>query len=231
MERFDDPKLTTESDVVVPLMQAAAVATSGGLGGGIMTLLLAPLAGVHGLALWSLAGRIAAGVFALALMTCTASFILAHRRRVTEPLDILWQRLAPPVPPEPEPRWIVRNPAHAARAIPARLASEAKPLEPDAPAEIKDLYKFITTMWPTGDISQANCARMGFSRKYWDRYIGGSRRKRDAGKESARGLLDRAGVVRKDGNKWVIAATLEEALSVNDLLREYAGRKAQMVRL
>jgi len=135
---------------------------------------------------------------------------------------------------EEEPPWVVQRPwrrLHPAPQIPARLQIEAASIEPPVRREIRELYRFIITMWPTGDITQANCRAKGFTRRYWDRYIGGSRAESKLGTESGRGILDRAGVIRKDGNTWVIAAPLDVALQINEELWEYAQARARMVRL
>jgi hypothetical protein len=115
--------------------------------------------------------------------------------------------------------------------IEASLESNIRAMEPDASKDVRGLYKFITAMWPTGSITQADCLGKGFSRRDWDRYIGGSRRKGDAGKDSARGWLDRAGVIAKEGNEWKIGASLEEALKINDDLLRYATSLSKVVRL
>jgi len=111
--------------------------------------------------------------------------------------------------------------------LPARVEKGVERAGPSARREIEDLCRFISVMWPTGDITQANCERMGFTRRWWDRYIGGSRAKRKRGTESGRGLLDRAGVIEKEGGRWAICSTLEEALSWNNELREYADALAR----
>ena len=135
---------------------------------------------------------------------------------------------------EEEPPWVVQRPwkrLHPVPQIPARLQVTAKSIEPPVRREIRDLYRFIITMWPTGDVTQANCRAKGFTRRYWDRYIGGSRAESKLGTESGRGILDRAGVIRKDGNTWVIAAPLDVALQINEELWAYAQARARMVRL
>jgi len=135
---------------------------------------------------------------------------------------------------EEEPPWVVQRPwkrLNPVPQLPARLQIEARSIEPPARREIRELYRFIITMWPTGDITQANCRAKGFTRRYWDRYIGGSRAESKLGTESGRGILDRAGVIRKSGGAWVIAAPLDQALQINDELWAYAQARAKMVRL
>jgi hypothetical protein len=167
------------------------------------------------------------GVFVYALLGWAGPARLARLKqpRVEEVLEVQEQEEAP---------WIVQRPfkrLNPAPQLPAKLQVAAKSIEPPVRREITDLYRFITTMWPTNDITQANCRQHGFTRRYWDRFIGGSRAERDLGKESARGLLDRAGVIRKDGNAWVICAPLDQALQISDELWQYAQARARMIRL
>lgn len=129
---------------------------------------------------------------------------------------------------EPPPPMIVRG--FSPRALlPATVDHTIESLAPAVDPEIDHLYRFILDAWQYGDVTQAGCMGRGWRRKDWDKFIGGSRRRADAGKESARGLLDRAGIIRKDGNSWVTCATLEQALSINDDLRAYANARAQLI--
>lgn len=119
-------------------------------------------------------------------------------------------------------------------ALPAQVVDverDAEQVAPRASREVEQLYRFVTMMWPLGDVTQAGCARAGYSRRWWDKYVGGSRSRKLIGTEQARGYLDRAGVVCKDSNKWVICADLAQALSINDELRAYAEAMSQVVRL
>ena len=234
MRGFNPPqpqRASVESDVLVPVLQSLAIGTVGGLAAGTLTVLVG--FGQPGWARWMLAGKVCAGGFVFALAGCTTVFILDHHRvSVVEPIKMAWERIwaamgAARPRPEDEPTPLVLR--GYAKEIPANVAHEIKSIEPDVDPKVKEMYDFITSMWPTDDVTQANCKDRGWSRKYWDKYIGGQRTKR--GLESGRGILDRAGVVRKDGGKWVIVAPLNEALAINDDLLRYAEAKARLVSL
>lgn len=130
---------------------------------------------------------------------------------------------------EPPPPMIVRG--FSPKMLPATIEHSIEALGPVADPEIEHLYRFIADCWRADDVTQNGCMSRGWRRSDWDRYIGGSRRRSDAGKESARGLLNRAGIIRKDGNSWRICSTLEQALHINDDLQAYANARAQLVRL
>ena len=66
--------------------------------------------------------------------------------------------------------------------------------------EIEELYRFVTTVWPTGKVGREHCRDLGFMRSEWERMVGG--RRGEEGSESGRGLLDRAGVVRRTRSGW-----------------------------
>lgn len=70
-----------ESDVFVPVLQAAAIAAAVGLASGVLVLLwIGPGRNLQGGALWSWAGRIAGTAAVLALAAATVGFVLGHRR-------------------------------------------------------------------------------------------------------------------------------------------------------
>jgi len=130
-----------------------------------------------------------------------------------------------PEPPKPDRPPVIVNPYHGNRYA----TTPSQPREVDAPPEVQELYRFITTMWPTGDVTQDNCRRHGFGRGVWDHMIGGSRNPRHKGTESARGVLDRAGVIEKQGNVWKIAANLDDTLACFPMVRAYAETRTQTV--
>lgn len=199
------------ADVVVPVAQAAAIGVAVGLLSGVT---VAAFGAQRGLSVQ------VGTIFGLSCFTVsTVVFVLQHRRYVTDPFDLIWERFRLLLPvedveadTEKEPIWRTIRP----RSAPPTMTIAARSPK-DADTEIVNLYNFITAMWGIGSVSQAECRKAGWTRRYWDRYVGGKRNQR--GTEAGRGLLDRAGVVQKDGVRWVIAATLEEALSWNrDLL-------------
>ena len=222
-----EPPITVVSGVVVPCLQALAAGTLIAVALGITVRLFGTS--------WA-----RAGVWALcALVWITAVFgacFIGQERAVhVTPSWVARQRVLLNRPmereePEEEPWRVIRARPQRPMLGLETLDHAAPVVGPQARPEIEEAYRFVTALWPKGDISQATvCER--FSRRLWDRYIGGSRRKRDKGKESARGLLDRAGLIRKEGGRWVIDSTLEEALSWNPELKAYAEAKAQIVRL
>lgn len=72
---------TWESDLLVPVGQAAAIAGAVGLASGVLVLLwIGPGRDLAGLELWALAGRIAGTAAVLALAAATVVFVLGHRR-------------------------------------------------------------------------------------------------------------------------------------------------------
>jgi len=217
-------RATVESDVVVPVLQAVAVAGAVGLGGGGFALLF-------GAAL-ATAGRIAGGGFLLGLCGAVILFIFQHRAILTTPARVQWQKLAlaqpSPTPRDDPPAMVIRPLQRRSLALPATLDHQVESIEPDVEPEIVELYQFITRTWPTSNVSRAHCRGLGFTRSTWERYVGGRRGK--AGQESARGLLDRAGAVEKTPNGWEIVAPLDQALAINDDLHAYAEAKAQLVR-
>jgi hypothetical protein len=224
-------RATIESDVAVPTLQALAIGAVGGLAAGTVTLLVS--FGSQGWGRLWLAGQVCAGGFVFVLTGCTVAFVLEHRRWIREPLDILWERLQAALSvahgrPDDvdDPSYVVVR-GHTPAMLPETIDHEVKTIEPPVDRETKRLYDFIIRVWPTGKISRRHCGSLGFSRKTWEKYVGGQRGK--AGQESGRGLLDRAGVVAKGPNGWEIVATLEAALQVTDKLAEYAAAKAQLV--
>ena len=217
---------TLKGDVAVPALQAVVIGLA--LDGVVTGILL--ICDIE----WAQAWRWGAGIGLCAFGLTVVVFIVNHHgANVVDPIKLAYKRFEQAKPterpqPEDEPWRVIRG-FGGPKAIPARVHTEVKSIEPAVNPEIKEMHDFITTMWPTGDITQANCQRRRWSRKYWDKYIGGKRTKR--GQESGRGLLDRAGVIRKDGGKWVIAVPLNEALAINDELLSYAQAKAEMVKL
>jgi hypothetical protein len=231
-------RATLEGDVVVPMAQALGIAVVSALALGGALLLFGPVvADLHGGVLWSWAGRLAGGAFLVFLAGCTISFIRGHRRVITEPLDLLWKRLDLAMPadmPEPAPRdpLIVRG--YVQRGTPllveGELAHNIKSIEPDVSPDVRELFDFVTKIWPTGNVSRDHCMALGFPRATWEKMVGGVRGRR-AGTESGRGLLDRAGCVAQTASGWEIAASLQDVYGINDELQAYAEARAHLVRL
>jgi len=205
---------------------------------GLAVVLSLSLAGVVGLVARSLASAAIWGAFAFFIVWGLSTLVVFWyaARSWAGPLGLakatqpVIERYIDNRPIEPPTPMIVRG-YNTPPLIEAELASSIKTLEPDVKPEIKELYDVITRLWPGGDISQERVCSL-FSRKVYDRHIGGSRRKGDAGTESGRGLLDRAGVIAKDGGgHWAIAASLADALSINDDLLEYAQARSQIVKI
>jgi len=70
-----------ESDVFVPVLQAAAIAAAVGLASGVLVLLwIGPGRDLAGTALWSWSGRIAGTAAVLVLAASVIGFVLSHRR-------------------------------------------------------------------------------------------------------------------------------------------------------
>ncbi len=132
---------------------------------------------------------------------------------------------------EPPAAMVLRGFKGKPKMLPATVDLAVEAVGPVADPEIERLYRFIVDAWRADDVSQAGCMSRQWRRKDWDQYIGGSRRRADLGKESARGLLARAGIVAKSGNRWVICAALDAALSINDDLLAYASERASTVRV
>jgi hypothetical protein len=169
-------------------------------------------------------------VFVFLLLACVLAFVLQHRRTVKDPLDLLWKRLdlaqgSSQPPPEQEPSYVVVRP-HMPQLVPS-LDHEVKEIGPVKDPATEQLYRFITRVWPTGKVTRRHCGELGFSRKTWEKYVGGVRGQE--GQESGRGLLARAGVVAKGPNGWEIVAPLDAALRVTDALASYADENAQLV--
>lgn len=209
--------------------------TAGGALGSVLAISLGGVVLIVTKGNWSLAGTCAGLTFFILLGIVSAGVFLfaagqwrgpRQRERIEE---IRHWEPEPYGSPEPPPPMIVRG--FSPKALPATVAHTIESLAPLADPEIERLYRFIVDCWRADDVSQAGCMAREWRRRDWDKYIGGSRRKADLGKESARGLLDRAGIVRKDGNAWTICAPLDQALHINDDLLAYASERAQLVRL
>lgn len=186
---------------------------------------------------WQLSGTVAGVVWFVVLGLATVTvFLYAAREwagpRRQERIEKTRQEVIEVEPDdlEPPPPMILRGFSPQA-LLPATLDLTTESITPAVDPEIDHLYRFILDAWQYGDVTQAGCMARGWRRKDWDKFVGGSRRRSDAGKESARGLLDRAGIIRKDGNSWVTCATLEQAFSINDDLKAYASARAQLIRL
>jgi len=216
------PKPDAHSDVVVPTMQAAAI-------GAVIAAALMGLLYLVG-ASWPAAWRWGAGLGLATFAACEVWFLLQHRwvygAGIRLSYERLWATQARPERREPRRAILVINPRRPAGRpmVDARPAlgvlEHAVPALQEPDAEVVELYRFIVTLWRTGDISRDAARRSGFGRAAWERYIGGQRAGR--GRESARGLLDRAGMCRRTSGGWMIIAPMGAALAWNDELRAYA---------
>lgn len=213
-------KLTFQNDVVVPLAQALAI----GLATFVAVLVILLLFRVP----WSAAWRWGLG-FGIVLFGLSAGvFINEHREVFISPTRLAWAQFNAAHPqPKPEPAdtepWRVINPHNgpARPLLPDRVESQAAGILPPADPEVEMLYDFVSTVWPTGNISREHCRALGFTRSTWEKFVGGIRGRE--GLESGRGLLDRAHVVRKTSSgDWEICAPMGAALGWNRELREYA---------
>ena len=186
---------------------------------------------------WQLAGKVLGTIWFAVLGAATMIvFVYAARewagprraerieRTRQEVVEVVRDEVEPPAP-------IIIRGFPSPPLLPATVDHTIESLAPAADPEIDHLYRFVLDAWQHDDVTQAGCMSRGWRRKDWDKFVGGSRRRSDVGKESARGLLDRAGIIRKDGSGWTICATLEQALSINDDLNRYANARAQLVRL
>jgi len=186
---------------------------------------------------WALAGTWVGSIwFAVLGVVTVVVFVYAAREwagpRRAERIERVRQEVVEVVREEGEPPApIIVHGFSSPPLLPASMDHTIESLAPAADPEIDHLYRFVLDAWQHGDVTQAGVMSRGWRRKDWDKFVGGSRRRSDMGKESARGLLDRAGIIRKDGGGWVICATLEQALSINDDLNGYANARAQLVRL
>lgn len=222
---------TVEGDVLVPTLQAAAVGICGGLVSSTVVLLFG--FGTSGWARVALAGKALGAGFVFSLAFCMIVFIGQHRRWITEPLNIIRDRLDALLdlvygrrPDElNEPGYVVIHP-HMPQ-LPATIDHEVKSIEPSTDAATKRLYDFIIRVWPGGNVSRRAVMDLGFSRRTWERYVGG--RRGHEGEESGRGILDRAGVVIKTTSGWEIGAPLDQALQITDPLAAYSNAKARLV--
>ena len=224
-------KPTIESDVLVPLLQGAAIALASSLASGTAVLLFG--FGRRGWALWELSGQVAGGAFVFLLCGCVVKFVLDHHRSTRDPYDLARERVeaargsrARPDPEEDDPPYVIMRPARP--ALPATVNQVVESIEPAVDPATRRLYEFVIRTWPGGpSISRRKCADLGFSRKTWEKYVGGQRGRE--GQESGRGLLARAGAVRQGANGWEIVTPLSDALAITDALKAYAESKAALV--
>jgi len=226
-EREPHPLLTA---VVAPVLQALAVGVCAALlVGGLTALFGTPLA---------LAAKLATAGLLVGTGGTGLLFVFQERQVRIAPMRQAWHRLAlaePTPPPEPDDAepWRVIRP-YGGRREPAMLTAtvnaEAQTLEPDVRPAIRQLYQFICDSWDggTGNLSRAACRKRGYTRAVWERLVAGVRGKSG---ESARGILDRGGVVEMDadGWRWRDGVTLADVFSITDELREYSEKRAALV--
>lgn len=184
---------------------------------------------------WVAGGGWMAGTFFVVCPTVTLLTFLYAARGWGGPLrlerarqDAGYESVEVIEPEDERPAMVIRP---YMPALPDGLTHQIRSLEPKADHETMALYQYISKMWPLGTVTQTASLQAGFRRKDWDKYVGGSRRKKAVGTESGRGILDRAGVVRKDGGSWVICAPLDKVFKVTPELEQYAAAKAEIVRL
>jgi hypothetical protein len=205
---------------------------------GLATVLAVSIGGVSLIVSrdWQASSTIAGVVWFVALGLVTVFvFLYAMQEwagpRQAERQERLRQEVIEIIPDDLErPPAMVLRPLSRRPMLPAPSFDHTiETITPAVDPEIDHLYRFVIDAWQHNDVTQSGCMARGWRRKDWDKFIGGSRRRADLGKESRRGLLDRAGIVVKDGNKWTTCATLEQALSINDELHRYASEKSKMV--
>jgi len=227
------PRPSIATAVGVPVLQAIAIGGAVGLlAGGLPALFGTPPL---------LAAKLAVAGMMVGTAGATVLFIVQERRVHTSPTRLSWERLrmAEPGTPPPEPddsepwrvinRYRPRAPMITASAT--RMDATAAPVEPDARPEVKRLHDFICSNWGRdgrGNLSRDACRKRGFTRSVWEKYVGG---KRGRTGESAKGLLDRAGVVEKTaaGWQWRDGVTLQDVFNVQAELASYADARAKMV--
>jgi hypothetical protein len=216
------PKLSVASNVTVPLLQGAVV----GSVLGISTLGVGIALG----ATWASTWRWALGVGFATFGIAELGLIADHAWAYTAGLRLAWEKFNATLPKEdPPPKrdpWRVIKPYNEKRqallpdAVLDHNATALDDGEPEADEEIRLLYDFVTVVWPTGKVGREHCRQLGYTRSTWEWLIGGQRGRTG---EGARGLLDRAGVVRKtSAGDWEIVAPTGAALGWNRELREYA---------
>lgn len=228
-------RATVHSDVIVPGLQALLVGGAAGLIAGTVALAI----GTDG-SFWQTmlnSAKWAGGSLVVGWSVTVIAFVTQHRAAVIAPIDRIRAQTAylfRAVNPEPQrPPPLIYRPLGGQRG-PALLPDlviehEAQTIEPPASDEIRDLYRFVCTMWPRGDVTRRGCEQAGFGRPVWEKYISGD--PSQAGQESGRGLLHRVGAVDLIGGKWVIVAPLDQVLASNRELYEYASAKARLVRI
>ncbi len=210
---------SVHADVLVPALQAAVVGLAIAIGATGLLLLFRVA--------WALAWRWGAGLGLGSGVLSVIAFVLQHRLAYIGPVKLAFDRAdgakAPRAVEREEEPWRVIRPA-----LPATIEHQVRAIEPEADPEIRELYEFITRIWPTRDVSRENCRKLGYGRAQWERWIGGQRGR--LGQESAKGLLARAGVVGKRRGGWEIVVPMGAALAWNDELRAYAKARRAMVR-
>ena len=228
-------RASLESDVIVPVLQALAIALVGGLALGTGAVLIG--FGQHGWARWAMAGQVAGGAFVFILAGAVVKLIVDHHASTRDPyiqaqkrIDAAKDKGSARPDPDAEPNYVIMR-APARPALAATLDHEIETVIPQTDPATEQLYRFIVDAWRADDVTQSGCMGRGWRRRDWDRMVGGSRRRADLGNESGRGLLDRAGLVRKDGGKWEIVASLDQALTITDDLASYAEARASVVKL
>ena len=215
-----------KTSVAVPVLQAVAIgAAIGVLVGGLALLFDAA---------WLLAGKVAAAGLLVGTSGTVVLFVFQERSIRATPALVARQQLAPPpaLPPEQdaEPWRVIRPYRPRPTLASATVEHRVQAIEPDAPAHIRQLHQFVCDCWDggTGSLSRDACRKHGYTRRDWERWVGG---KRGAAGESGRGILDRAGVVERTstGWQWADGVTLQDVFSVSPELLEYASARARLV--
>lgn len=215
------------TEVVVPMLQAL------GIGSLLGVCLLGTILLFGGA--WAVAGAWAAGAALWGTAVSGVVFIGQQRAMAITPSWVARQRVLlawPTVDGEEQDGapWRVINPRRGRAGAPllpsGTMEHEVEQVGPRARPEIEEAFRVVSGLWGARDCSQETVCKL-FGRRIYDKYVGGSRRRRDQGTESGRGVLDRAGVIEKEGGRWVITASVEEAYSWNPELRAYADARAQ----
>jgi len=226
----DRPSIATA--VGIPVLQSVAI-------GGALALLFGVLPALFGTSA-IVALKLAVGGFTVGTAGTAVVFVVQERGIRLAPTNLAWRRLwlaepqtEPPEPDDAEP-WRVIRPYLAGRApqmITAKattMEQDVRDIEPDVRPEIRELYEFVCQNW-NQNISRAECRKRGWTRRRWERYVGG---KRGQTGESAKGFLARANVVEMDGGNgwaWRADVTLADVFSIVPELAEYADARAKMV--
>lgn len=232
------PRPTVAADVTVPALQALLIGAALGIGATALLYLVG--------CRWGRSWRWGAALGVSSWAICLVLFMLQHRGLVIEPIRLAWARFDWLTRPRAAVRQptsaVVINPLHSRTRRPEQVrqvAAGGQMLQAHATGpgayeatvaaldvdqgpdnDTRELYTLITCCWPGGSVSRARAIEAGISRAAWHRYIGGARD--GQGRESDRGLLDRAGAVALTAHGWIPTVPMSAAFCATDALRRYA---------